>query len=168
MRGKRYHAKRRPPRSRGLANVRSLSCERLHARGGSAARRLPPRSCTQRWAICNRRDAALVWVGRGASAPGRHQAACQLQRKVSPPREITFIFCSQAADPPLLHARRPRPRVGTVLYTSRSISAARRRGICSAAAANKEDASRQCAGEPSNRTGDACALIDFTTPEVVR
>jgi hypothetical protein len=43
-----------------------------------------------------------------------------------------------------------------------------RRGICSAAAASKEDASRQCAGERSNRTGDACALIDYATTDVVR
>jgi hypothetical protein len=43
-----------------------------------------------------------------------------------------------------------------------------RRGICSAAAALIEDASRQCPGERSNRTGDACALIDFTTTDAIR
>ena len=32
--------------------------------------------------MCNHPDAAMEWVGRGASAPGRHQAACQLQSLV--------------------------------------------------------------------------------------
>ena len=57
----------------------TLSCERLHARSGRAARQLPPRR-----RFSERRTATDVtpqWNGSAEAArpPGRHQAACQLQ-----------------------------------------------------------------------------------------
>ena len=45
----------------------------------------------------------MVWVGRGASAPGRLQAACQLQSLVS--RRLRFSV-RRNLDDPFVRARR--------------------------------------------------------------
>jgi hypothetical protein len=59
--------------------------------------------CDERASVgvrCNHPDAAMEWVGRGASAPGRHQAACQLQSKVGrrhcPPTQLRRHICARA------------------------------------------------------------------------
>jgi hypothetical protein len=67
-------------------------------------------------ANCRQRDAAMGWVGRGASAPGWHQAACQLLWQVSRRGEVDLVGVptDQAVEGhTAADASAPRPRAET-------------------------------------------------------
>jgi hypothetical protein len=70
----------------------TLSCERLHARSGRAARQLPRRR--SRGDKRTATDVTPQWYGSAEAArpPGRRQAACQLQCEVGR-REHATLSC---------------------------------------------------------------------------